>query len=261
MAQLHIGLLARQRTRNNVLSALEKLPDGLNDVYDAVMNRIRSQSTDDASLALKILSWITYAKVPLKSTVLQHAVAVTEYTKDISDDDLIDVEDLVSVCVGIVTVDSESGIIRLVHYTTQTYLQSYLQSQFPTANVDIAMTCLVYLGFDVFNNPCRNKTELEERLTKYNLYTYAALYLGEHACGDTERHIMNRFFETFQTQGKRDSVGQTVIYYSAWWHPFVRRTNRLLLHIVSGIGLSTICSTLLSGLMKNDTWLFSLVES
>ena len=205
MAPLHIGPLARQRTRNDVRSALEQLPDGLIDVYDVVMNRIRSQSSDDANLALKILSWITYAKAPLKSTVRQHAVAVTENIRDISDDDLIDIEDLVSVCAGIVTV------AEVVLYAWSTIvlnnLQSYLQSQLPTANVDISMTCLVYLGFDVFNNPCQKKSELKERLTKYKLYSYAAQYLGEHACGDTEDHIKNRFFETFQIQGKRDSVG------------------------------------------------------
>lgn len=257
MAQLHIGLLARQRTRNDVRSALEQLPDRLNDVYDAVMDRIKSQSSDDSSLALKILSWITYAKAPLKSTVLQHAVAVAENTKDISDDDLIDVEDLVSVCAGIVTVDRESGIIRLVHYTTQKYLQNYLQSQLPTVNINIAVTCLVYLGFDAFNYPCQNKSELEERLKKYKLYSYAARYLGEHTRGDMEERIKNRFFETFQSQGKRDSIDQTIIYCSELWHPFKERTNRSLLHIVSEIGLSTICCTLL----RNDIWCISLVES
>src|SRR5436190_23841759 len=104
LAQLHIGLLARQRTRNDVRSALKQLPDGLNDMYDAVMNRIGNQSSNDATLALKILSWITYAKAPLESTVLQHAVAVTKNTNDIGDDDLIAVEELVSVCAGIVTI-------------------------------------------------------------------------------------------------------------------------------------------------------------
>jgi len=243
MAQLHIGLLARQRTRNNVRSALERLPDGLDDVYDAVIDRIKSQSSDDTSLALKILSWITYAKVPLGAAVLQHAVVVTENIRDISDDDLIDVEDLVSVCAGIVTVDRESGIIRLIHYTTQKYLQNYLQRQLPTTDANIAMTCLVYLGFDIFGNSCQSKSALEQRLKKYKFYSYAAQYWGEHTRGGLENDdsIQAAVIETFfQTSGKLESMNQVRVCLKFPWRSLPKSTGRTLLHVIAEDGLSML---------------------
>lgn len=237
MAQLYIGLLSRQRTRNNIRSALEQLPDGLNDVYDAVMDRIKSQSSNDADLALKILSWITYAKMPLEAVVLQHAVVITENIMEIDDDDLIDIEDLVSICAGIVTVDRESGIIRLIHYTTQKYLQNYLQCQLPAANANIAMTCLVYLGFDIFDYSCQSESALKQRLMKYKFYSYAAQYWGEHTRGDPENDdsIQTAIIETFfQTSGKLESMNQIRVFLKS---RFRRATGRTLLHVIAEDGL------------------------
>lgn len=248
MAQLHISVLARQRTRNGILSALEQLPSELDDVYDSILDRIYSQNSDDANLAINILKWITYAKEPLQPTTLQHAVAIKHDSTDIDDGDLIDVEDLVSLCAGIVTVDRERGIIRLVHYTTQDYLENRL----PNAHADIAMTCLTYLGFDVLDEPCKNRKALRERLARYELLSYAARYWAEHARGDGEERLTTLVFKAFQTQGKRDSMEQTATFTRGSWNFFRTSTNRSLLHIVSKNGLSMICRTLLCGSVNYD---------
>jgi hypothetical protein len=65
--------------------------------------------------------WITCAKRSLTTAELQHALAVEIGEPKLDEDNLLEIEDMVSMCAGLVTVDEESKIIRLVHYTTQEY--------------------------------------------------------------------------------------------------------------------------------------------
>jgi ankyrin repeat protein len=49
---------------------------------------------------------------------LQHALVVEIGESTLDEDNLPQIEDMVLVCAGLVMVDDESHIIRLVHYTT-----------------------------------------------------------------------------------------------------------------------------------------------
>ena len=83
------------------------------------MIRIERQFTDQEELAKQVLSWITCAERPLTILELQHALAVEVGESELDEDNLPELEDMVSVCAGLVTIDEESNVIRLVHYTTQ----------------------------------------------------------------------------------------------------------------------------------------------
>ena len=54
-------------------------------------------------------------------------------------------EILVSVCYGLVTINTESGVIRLVHYTTEEYFERKRDSWFEDAHDQLAVTCATYL--------------------------------------------------------------------------------------------------------------------
>jgi len=81
------------------------------------MERINDQRSGFKELAEQVLSWITYAQRPLTILELQHALAVESGEPKLDEENLSDIEDLVSVCAGLVTVDQESSIVRLVHLT------------------------------------------------------------------------------------------------------------------------------------------------
>jgi hypothetical protein len=49
-------------------------------------------------------------------------LAVELKDEELDQDSIPDVEDIISVCAGLVTVDEESNIIQLVHYTPQATL-------------------------------------------------------------------------------------------------------------------------------------------
>lgn len=90
--------------------------------------------------------------------------------------------EIVSACAGLVVVDQESAIVRLVHYTTQKYFERISSRLNPDGQLEIAKTCLTYLSFNVFKSgSCATDQEFEERLCQHELLDYAAKHCGEHA--------------------------------------------------------------------------------
>ena len=90
-------------------------------------------------------------------------------------------EDVISVCAGLVTIDEESSIIRLVHYTTQEYFERVCLEWNPGAQEEIAIACLTYLSFDTFRSgSCTGDEAFKQRLTKNPFFNYLAHYWGGH---------------------------------------------------------------------------------
>ena len=75
------------------------------------------------TLAEQALSWIACVKRPLTTSELQQALVVEIGCSELDKDNFIEIQDIVSVCVGLVAVDEESNTIRLVHHTTQEYFE------------------------------------------------------------------------------------------------------------------------------------------
>lgn len=143
------------------------------------------------------MSWITCAKRPLTPSELQHALAVEVGESVLDNDNLPQIEDMVSVCAGLVTVDKGSDIIRLVHYMTQEYLERTQKQWFPNAG-EITTICITYLSFDKFDSGfCLTDEDFEGRLQSNQLYDYAARNRGHHARNvSTSRHWIIRFLES-----------------------------------------------------------------
>ena len=95
---------------------------------------------------------------------------------DIDQENYPDIEDVLASCLGLVTVDEDSGIIRLVHYTTQEYLQRTLDRWFPDAQAMIASTCISYLSLDRYANSDHLEFSLDS-----SWYTYSARHWIHHA--------------------------------------------------------------------------------
>ncbi|KAM7191628.1 Ankyrin repeat-containing domain protein [Naviculisporaceae sp. PSN 640] len=186
LAQLHFRSLRGRATKKGVLQTLAKLESGSNayeHAYEEAMARIKGQEQDQAELAIRALAWITCARRPLRTIELQHALAVEEGEDSVDEDNIPQVDDLVGWCAGLVTVDEQSGIIRLVHYTTQEYFQREGQKKwFPDAEVDMASTCLRYISFPFLESDMYLKNFWGE--LRYGgprpFYFYAACNWGHH---------------------------------------------------------------------------------
>jgi Ankyrin repeats (3 copies)/Ankyrin repeat len=177
--------LMSKPTPGDIKVALKNLPrgeQGLDATYEQAMERIEGQEADFRKLARQVLSWVIHAKRPLSGPEIRHALGVRTGMSELDDDFLPELEDLVSVCAGLVTVDEESNIVRLVHYTTQEYFGRTWTSWFPCAQTDITKTCVTYLSFDKFETGfCPTDEEFEARLRSNALYDYAARNWGHHA--------------------------------------------------------------------------------
>ncbi|KFY46625.1 hypothetical protein V494_00395, partial [Pseudogymnoascus sp. VKM F-4513 (FW-928)] len=185
LAQLHFDSLKGKKSPKAIRTALKELStgsDAYDEAYNDAMERIEGQLAGEKELSKQVLSWITCARRPLTTSEVQHALAVELGESQIDEDNLSPIEDLVSVCAGLVTVDEESAIIRLVHYTTQEYFERTQKRWFPQAETDIATICVTYLSFNIFETGvCQNDEEFEERLQSNLLYNYASCNWGHHA--------------------------------------------------------------------------------
>ena len=146
-------------------------------LINRAMERIDSQTEGIRELAMQVLSWITFAMRPLTTSELQHALAVEFRESTFDSDNITSREDMLSTCAGLVVLDQASNIIRLVHYSTQEYLERAQQLWFPERQ--LAQTCLTYLSLDAFKTGFSpNDDELNDRLKSYPFLDYAAKLLG-----------------------------------------------------------------------------------
>jgi hypothetical protein len=92
---------------------------------------------------------------------------------------------MVSVCAGsgLVTIDEESGIVRLVHYTTQEYFERTQSTWFLGADDDITTVCITYLSSRTFESGfCESNKHFETRLVIYQIVIQLCrTQLGTHA--------------------------------------------------------------------------------
>ncbi|KAI1108027.1 hypothetical protein F5Y14DRAFT_141753 [Nemania sp. NC0429] len=90
----------------------------LSQIYVPLMEKtINGEKTGKRELARKVLSWIAHAKTQLTAVELQHALATRPGKAEPNDEDLRVINNMVSACAGLVTINKESNIIQPAHYT------------------------------------------------------------------------------------------------------------------------------------------------
>src|SRR5256885_10560565 len=99
--------LMSKSTRGDIKLVLWNLPKGMKGLdvtYEQAMKRIDGQEEGFRELARRVLSWLIHAKRPLTATELQYALAVRVGMKELDKDFVPEVEVLLSICAGLVTV-------------------------------------------------------------------------------------------------------------------------------------------------------------
>ena len=143
--------LVDKTTTKAITRALDCLPigsDALDRAYEVALERIEMQKQGFSSLAKRTLIWITNAQRLLTVAEIRHALAVELGEDDLDDNNLNEIEDIISACAGLVIVDQEN--LRLIHFTTLEYLKRHGPDRFPNAQQMIALSCLTYLQFHTF---------------------------------------------------------------------------------------------------------------
>jgi hypothetical protein len=200
----------------DVLKNLPTGPKAYDYAYEEAMKRIEGHDADSEELAKQVLSWITCSKRPLSTSELQYALAVEVGKTELDEENLPQLEDMVSMCAGLVIVDEESSIIRLVHYTTQEYFERTQMHWFPDAQTNITTICVSYLSFDEFESGmCQNDKEFEQRLQSNKLYDYASHNWGHHAREAST--LCQGVIEFLQKQAQVEASTQALTAAGSWY--------------------------------------------
>ncbi|KAI1512286.1 Ankyrin repeat domain protein [Pyrenophora tritici-repentis] len=249
LARLHTDSLLDKRTAKDVKTTLDKLTKGaaaLDFAYREALQRIDGQLGGDRELAGKVLSWITLAERPLTTAEICCALAVEPGEDEIDPENVLTPGDLVSVCAGLVIIDEESAVIRLVHYTTQEYLERTGDVWNQGGQLNITTTCLTYLCFDTFQSgSCSTDKEFEARLQQNQFLDYAAKHLGSHA-GRVETEVTDRTCELLQ--GKSFPCVAQALWVPNYKYRGYSTAYRVstALHYTSQFGLSGITKKILA---------------
>ncbi|KAF7344146.1 Ankyrin [Mycena venus] len=190
LARFHMDFLSEMNTIKAVREALNNLPGDLHTMYDDIGYRINRQIESDRKLAWIILAWISNAKRPFRSLELIEALAVEPETTALDPDNVLDMPTILSVCAGLVIVNEEDDIIRLVHYTTKGYLERIQDQEFPNVATEITRTCITYLSFKIFVQATFTwDNKPDDFFKRHAFLDYAVQYALAHARGPPELNI------------------------------------------------------------------------
>lgn len=171
--------------------ALEELPDQLDLEFDKTWERIQSQHKSRIALAEKTLTWLCFARTALRIDDIRDALSIrpNDVCPDIKGRP--NPKGIANCCFGLVTLDTTHDVIRFVHYSVQEYFRgSRAQKNFPEGQALIAQTCITYLTFKNFSQPCKNRQVLDQRLQEYPFLQYVACHWGYH-CSQSEDEDTN----------------------------------------------------------------------
>lgn len=88
---------------------------------------------------------------------------------------------MVDCCLGLVTVDEGSSVIRLVHYTNQEYFRENLDQIFPLGGQTIAELPITYLLTEPFTQGCcPDEDSILAVMSHYPFLKHAAQLWGHH---------------------------------------------------------------------------------
>ncbi|AEO57476.1 hypothetical protein MYCTH_94266 [Thermothelomyces thermophilus ATCC 42464] len=182
LAKLWLDALAKMHSPSELKSTLETLKGGA-EACERAYEETMERRIEDEQFARRVLSWIVCAKRPLTTIELKHALAVRSSDTSLDGENVPDTDDIVSCCAGLVTVDKDSDVIRLVHRSAYEYFrrQDSRARWFADAEARIAEICVTYLSFDAFKEGfCPSDQEFEARVRSHPFYSYTARYWGYH---------------------------------------------------------------------------------
>lgn len=233
--------------------ALQELPKGsnaLDSAYKEALQRIESQKLGCQQLAKSIMSWIVCAQKQLTTQELRYALAIEDESSELDEDNLPDMCEVIAVCAGLVIVDEESDVVRLVHYTAQEFFERTTAVWAPLAEEMIAKSCLTYLSFESVEESCSNfiahkgSTGVYDILCQDNvLVRYAAHYWGYHAEKCWTNSVERRVLSFLESTKKVTSCFEVNFVPRG---PAIRRGRQVTaMHLLAYLGLPTAMSKLL----------------
>jgi len=184
----------------------------LDNVYDQTLRRIREQEGDRSRLGVEVLMWVSHAERPLRIDELCHALAVEIEETDLDLENVRQQDTILGSCLGLVVVDKETSIVRLIHYTLQEYLSR--SGVLPGAHRTLGQTCLTYLNYDqVKGLPADTVSTLRDM----PFLEYSSLHWGSHAKMELPDHAKSLALELLNQFDNH--ISATLLVQNIHYHP------------------------------------------
>ena len=201
-ASLYMNQLDRATNLQEIRSALENVPGGPEEIYENTVKLIKGQKHGD--FALRVLFSMACTRRYLTLLELEHLLATDREDKAFDKDKCRGREFILKITNGLVSMSNydENPVVHFCHFTLGQYLYRTYGEWFPTAELDLADTCLTYLSYDAVADPClnigefiptdqdkgsRKQNDFETKTRNYPFVAYASQYWGDHARVALER--------------------------------------------------------------------------
>ncbi|KAE8442960.1 hypothetical protein EG329_002498 [Mollisiaceae sp. DMI_Dod_QoI] len=136
-----------------IIQVLDNLPRSLSETYDRLLGRI--EGLHRATMIERMFKWLVCARQPLHVDELREAVAFTLDDVEWDPNKIVtDLNRLVRACSNLVTVDTETHVVQLAHYTVEQYLLGPETTKYhftpQEADIMAGEFCIAYLSFSNF---------------------------------------------------------------------------------------------------------------
>ncbi|ORY56968.1 uncharacterized protein BCR38DRAFT_414280 [Pseudomassariella vexata] len=242
-----------------VKKILDSAPKDLDQVFESSIRRIDDQPSARAALAHRVIGWIINARRLLTAAEIIDGFAIEEGMDEIDPEAMTNVQLLLNVCAGLVTID-ETSTIRLVHTSVYEFFQP-LKYGLTEVQVDIAQACIRYLcAKPMSTGPAKDVVDLRKRLDDMPFLEYASHNWGGHITDQTTEDTLSSLilllldnedirwssFQALQFDANISNAtvgadifasiphGQAAIHVSAYWGlPFVTKSLLKMGHLSS----------------------------
>ncbi|KAF7509316.1 hypothetical protein GJ744_008210 [Endocarpon pusillum] len=208
LAQLHMDAMSNPDLLkfSEVRNALDHLPTGLYDSYDKAMDRIQKHGKS-------LLRLVAYARRPLTTQEVEHALGVSSERDELLDDEIIPATTLISRCAGLVALDENNEVV-FSHYTIFGYFDKRGDDLFGNGNKYMAETCLNYLDLKEFHQgPVLGQEEgarFDDRLKAYPFLDYASIFWAIHAKASKDDDILELAHKFIKNDERRNASTQAL---------------------------------------------------
>ncbi|KAL8979378.1 MAG: hypothetical protein Q9205_005271 [Flavoplaca limonia] len=174
LAVLHVRTVFNESTIGDMEDALDCLPHDLHTAFQETIQRIKRQPDGRSTMALQALRLICRATRPMLQSELRDALAFRPRLTSVSRKYRPSREKVLDVCHGLVTIEKESQIMRLAHYSVHAFLVGSHEDILRDERL-IAKLCIDYQMLQPFaSGCCGNEDEIFERILDCPFVSYAA---------------------------------------------------------------------------------------
>ena len=150
--------------------------------YASTIQRIQDLPSEQRNVALEALTWVAYAKRPLKTEELQYALALSPNDAIVDSEDMVPVSTIISTCCGLVEVESNTGNVQFPHFSLKEFFLDESHGLFKDVDLKICRSLLQYLSLDfVPQLTALNQKQFLKALQAHPLLDYACYQWGYHA--------------------------------------------------------------------------------